>query len=263
MGTPVAFAVAAHPDDIEFMMSGTLMLLGGCGFELHVMNVASGNCGSAGEDGPATAARRLGEARDAAGVMGATLHPPITDDLEILYTAPLLRRLGAVMREVRPTVVLTQSPADYMEDHMIATRLAVTAAFSRGMRNFITEPETAPVAGDVAVYHALPYGLCDGFGQPVRPDFCVDVEPVLARKRAALACHRSQKEWLDASQGLDSYLVTMEEMCREAGRRSGRFACAEGWRRHAHLGFHDPGFDPIIEFLGDRTGSVQGEPAQP
>jgi len=36
-----------------------------------------------------------------------------------------------------------------------------------------------------------------------------------------LAQHRSQKEWLDTSQGLDSYLVTMEDMCREAGRRSG------------------------------------------
>jgi LmbE family N-acetylglucosaminyl deacetylase len=261
MGKPVAFAVAAHPDDIEFMMSGTLMLLGGCGFELHVMNVANGNCGSAVEDGPATAARRLGEAHEAAAAMGATLHPPLANDLEILYSLPLLRRLAAVLREVRPTVLLTQSPADYMEDHMITSRLAVTAAFSRGMRNFITDPETAPVTGDVALYHALPYGLGDGFGRPVRPDFCVDVESVLARKRAALACHRSQKEWLDTSQGLDSYLVTMEDMCREAGRWSGRFNFAEGWRRHAHLGFHDPGFDPIAAALGQRVGIALAEPA--
>jgi LmbE family N-acetylglucosaminyl deacetylase len=262
MGKPVAFAVAAHPDDIEFMMSGTLMLLGGAGCELHVMNVASGNCGSALEDGPTTAARRLGEALEAAAEMGATLHPPLADDLEITYSIPLLRRLAAVMRAVRPTILLTQSPADYMEDHMITSRLAVTAAFSRGMRNFITDPETAPVTGEVAVYHALPYGLGDGFGRPVQPDFCVDVESVLARKRAALACHRSQKEWLDASQGLDSYLVTMEDMCREAGRRSGRFTYAEGWRRHAHLGFHDPGFDPVAELLGDRTSAVQVNPAE-
>ena len=253
MEKPVAFAVAAHPDDIEFMMSGTLMLLGGRGFELHVMNVASGNCGSAVEDGSATAARRLGEAREAAAAMGATLHPPLTNDLEITYSIPLLRRLAAVVRGVRPTVLLTQSPADYMEDHMITARLAVTAAFARGMRNFITDPETAPIPGAVALYHALPYGLRDGFGRPVRPDFCVDVEPVLARKRAALACHRSQKEWLDASQGLDSYLVTMEDMCREAAHWSGRFRHAEGWRRHAHLGFHDARHDPIAETLGDRV----------
>jgi len=258
MGKPVAFAVAAHPDDIEFMMSGTLMLLGECGYELHVMNVANGNCGSAVEDGPATAARRFGEAQEAAEAMGATLHPPLTNDLEILYSLPLLRELAAVMREVRPTVVLTQSPADYMEDHMIACRLTVTAAFSRGMRNFITEPERAPIAGEVAVYHALPYGLCDGFGKPVRPDFCVNVERMLARKRAALACHRSQKEWLDTSQGLDSYLVTMENMCREAGVLSGRFNYAEGWRRHAHLGFCEAGFDPVAAALGDRVCAVQG-----
>ena len=261
MGQSIAFAVAAHPDDIEFMMSGTLMLLGACGYELHVMNVANGNCGSAVEDGPTTAARRFGEAQEAAAAMGATLHPPLVNDLEITYSVPLLRQLAAVMREVRPTVLLTQSPADYMEDHMITARLAVTAAFSRGMRNFITDPETAPIAGEVALYHALPYGLGDAFGRPVRPDFCVDVASVMARKRAALACHRSQKEWLDASQGLDSYLVTMEEMCREAARWSGRFSHAEGWRRHAHLGFHDPGFDPVAEALGDRVCAAQADPA--
>ena len=261
MEKQIAFAVAAHPDDIEFMMSGTLMLLGGHGWELHVMNVASGNCGSAVEDGPATAARRLGEAREAAEAMGAVLHPPLVDDLEVTYNVPLLRRLAAVMRAVRPTVLLTQSPADYMEDHMITARLAVTAAFSRGMRNFITDPEAAPISGEVAVYHALPYGLRDGFGKPVTPDFCVNVESVLARKRAALACHRSQKEWLDASQGLDSYLVTMEDMCREAGRWSGRFNHAEGWRRHAHLGFSEPGFDPVAAVLGDAVAPVGAVPA--
>ena len=43
----VAFAVAAHPDDIEFMMSGTLVLLKQAGYEMHYMNVANGNCGTA------------------------------------------------------------------------------------------------------------------------------------------------------------------------------------------------------------------------
>ena len=41
-----AFAVAAHPDDIEFFMAGTLMRLGEAGYELHYMNVADGSCGT-------------------------------------------------------------------------------------------------------------------------------------------------------------------------------------------------------------------------
>jgi len=76
---------------------------------------------------------------------------------------------------------------------------------------------------------------------------------VLAVKREALAQHRSQKEWLDESQGLDAYLVTMEEMSAEAGRLSGQFEYAEGWRRHSHLGFCDEDADPLAEALGERV----------
>ena len=41
-----AFAIAAHPDDIEFLMAGTLVLLRDAGYEIHYMNVANGACGS-------------------------------------------------------------------------------------------------------------------------------------------------------------------------------------------------------------------------
>ncbi len=42
----VAIAIAAHPDDIEFMMAGTLLLLREAGWEIHCLNLSSGNCGS-------------------------------------------------------------------------------------------------------------------------------------------------------------------------------------------------------------------------
>ena len=38
-------ATAAHPDDIEFMMAGTLILLDE-GWDVHCMNVSTGNLGS-------------------------------------------------------------------------------------------------------------------------------------------------------------------------------------------------------------------------
>ena len=64
-----------------------------------------------------------------------------------------------------------------------------------------------------------------------------------------LSCHKSQKEWLDHSQGLDSYLDTMDEMDREVGRMSKRFRYAEGWRRHSHLGYSPIEHDPLAEAL--------------
>jgi hypothetical protein len=78
----------------------------------------------------------------------------------------------------------------------------------------------------------------------------VDVSAVLAEKRALLAEHRSQKEWLDKSQGLDAYLIAMERMTRELGQISGWFAYAEGWRRHSHLGFAPVEQDILAQILG-------------
>jgi N-acetylglucosamine malate deacetylase 1 len=252
MKKPVVFAIGAHPDDIEFMMAGTLLCLSEAGCETHLMNVANGNCGSATENRADAATTRLGEAQDAAAALGAHFHPPICADIEIFHDLKLLQKLAAVVREVAPTILLIQSPEDYMEDHMIACRLAVSAAFTRGMQNFITDPTRDPISGEVCVYHALPYGLCDGLRRVIKPGQYVDVGDVLPAKRAALACHRSQKEWLDTSQGLDSYLNTMEDMARKVGAWSGKFAYAEGWRRHSHLGFCGENHDPLAEALGAR-----------
>lgn len=244
-------AIAAHPDDIELMMVGTLLLLREAGYEIHMMNIANGSCGSLTHDPETIAAIRWEEAKAAAHVLGATLHPPITNDIEIFYNDEQLRKVAAVVREVAPTIILTQSPEDYMEDHMFATRLAVTAAFTRGMPNYRTDPPVEPIENDVTVYHALPWGLKGPLGETIQATQYVRIRSTLAQKREALACHKSQKEWLDQTQRLDSYLTTMEEVCREVGSASKKFEFAEGWRKHLHLGFCDENADPLTDALGD------------
>ncbi|MBN1459545.1 MAG: PIG-L family deacetylase [Armatimonadetes bacterium] len=235
------------------MMAGTLLLLGKAGYDLHYLNIANGSCGTATHTKEEIVAIRTGEARYAAGLLGAKYHPPFVDDIDIFYENDLLAKVGAVVREVQPRILLVPSPQDYMEDHVNAGRLAVTAAFCREMRNFPTDPPVAPVGGEVTVYHALPYGLRDGLRRLVVPEYYVDISEVLAAKREALAQHRSQKEWLDESQGLDAYLETMEHMSAEVGRLSGRWEYAEGWRRHSHLGFCQEDDDPVMEALGERV----------
>jgi len=254
----VAFAAAAHPDDIEFMMAGTLMGLCQAGFELHYLNVANGSCGTAKHSRDEIVALRTRESQQAAALLGATYHPPLVDDLEIYYESALVRRCCAVVRQVKPDVLLLPSPQDYMEDHTNACRLMVTAAFCRAMVNFVSDPPVAAANHTMAVYHALPWGLCDALRRPVVAEFYVDVTEVLGEKRRVLAAHRTQKEWLDESQGLDSYLNVMEEMGRKVGALSGRFAAAEGWRRHSHLGFGDEDYNPLAEALGK---SVAWNPA--
>lgn len=245
----VALAIAAHPDDIEFCMAGTLLLLKAAGWEIHYLNLSTGNCGSMTMNAAKTRSVRRKEAQAAAKILGAHWHPPLCDDLEIFYDLKTLRRLASVIRVVKPGIVLTHSPQDYMEDHMNTCRLAVTAAFSRGMPNFRTTPARTPVDGDVTVYHAMPHGLRDGLRRRITPGMFVNTTSVHATKRAALAAHVSQKAWLDASQGMDSYLLAMDEMSGEIGKMSGRFRRAEGWRRHLHLGFSATEIDPLQDEL--------------
>ena len=91
----------------------------------------------------------------------------------------------------------------------------------------------------------------DPLGKIVRPDLFVDVDAILEDKVEMLAQHQSQKRWLDESQGLDSYLQTLRDLDAEAGVMSGRFAHAEGWRKHLHLGFCGPDDNPLTTALGD------------
>lgn len=249
----IVFAIAAHPDDIEFVMAGTLIHLRAAGHELHYMNLANGCCGSTEHDAATAARIRRDEARAACQRLGATFHDSLVHDLEIFYDHATLARLAAVVRQVAPDIVLTHSPSDYMEDHTNTCRLAVTAAFTRGMPNFSTDPAIPAIDRPVTVYHAQPHGNRTPLGEVVLPDIFVDVADCLEEKTATLACHASQKRWLDESQGLDSYLHAMHELSREVGRLSGRYDYAEGWRRHLHLGFCSATDDPLSAALAEHS----------
>ena len=250
MTTKTAIAIAAHPDDIEFFMAGTLMLLGRAGYEIHYMNIANGCCGTTEYDIETITRMRRDEAQQAAASIGAIFHESICNDLEIFYEQATLAKVTSVIREVAPEIVLTHAPADYMEDHMNTSRLAVSAAFCRGMPNFPVDPPRDPVDQTVTVYHAQPYSHRDPLRQLVTPDLWVDVGDVLEEKVTMLAKHASQKLWLDESQGHDSYLQTLRDLDAEGGQLSGRFEYAEGWRRHLHLGFCGPDDNPLVDALG-------------
>ena len=241
-----ALAIAAHPDDIEFLMAGTLILLGQAGYELHYWNLANGCCGSTENDAVTIARIRREESIQAAQRIGAHFHESICPDLGIFYDAPTLARVASVIRKVGPEIILTHSPSDYMEDHSNTCRLVVTGAFARGMPNFPVDPPKAPTLASTTIYHAQPYSHRDPLGNVVHPEIFVDVSSVFDQKIDMLSCHQSQKQWLDASQELNSYLQTLRDLDAEAGTMSGKFIFAEGWRKHLHLGFCGAEDDPLL-----------------
>ena len=130
-----ALAIFPHPDDIEFYAAGPLLAWSGNrDGRLTISTCTPRYGGSVVMDAATTAATRL---REAAGgllwILDVAFHPPICHDLELTYSVEFLRRIVAVVSRGRALIVLTHAPQDYMEDHIMAVRLAVTAAFCHGV----------------------------------------------------------------------------------------------------------------------------------
>jgi len=247
----VVLAAVAHPDDIEFLLSGTLLHLRDAGCAIHMWNLLDGSCGTQTDSREEIIRIRAEEALRSAELAGATMHPAVFPDLEVFYDKPSLAVVSAVVRTIRPQIILTHSPSDYMEDHENVCRLITTAAFSRGMPNFSTTPACPPYADPLRIYHAPPHGLRDGMGELFRPDFLVDVADTLPTKRAMLDCHQSQNAWLDGSQGMDTPAAEMDRLSAAVADWGQGLQFAEAWRRHSHLGFCGPDFDPLTDLLKD------------
>jgi len=246
----VAMAIASHPDDIEFGMAGTLLMLQKAGYEIHYMNIANGSLGTEKYDYKTIVAMRREEAMNSCKLAGFHYHESICDDLEVFYSPELFGKVVPELRDAHPQILLTHGPYDYMEDHVNAGRLATSAAFCRGMGNAKTSRPAAKFDDPITVYHSMPHSLSDSLRRPVIPGIFVDIASVIEQKKAMLSCHKSQQSWLDVSQGNNSYTQDLVDRGEYFGKMSKRYQYAEGWIRHNPLGFCDPDDNPLMDALG-------------
>jgi LmbE family N-acetylglucosaminyl deacetylase len=247
--TDVILSLLAHPDDAEFLCAGTLTRLAReHGWHVHIASMAPGDCGSA-ELPPDEIARvRRAEGASAAAVIGATYHCVEERDLRIVYGEGPLERVVRLMRRVRPRVVLTHSPADYMLDHEQTSAVVRAACFAASVPNFLRDRITErPLDGIPHLYYCDAIEGKDALGRPVEPGFCIDVSAVIETKAEMLARHASQRDWLLKQHGMDQYIRAMRDWGEQRGRPRG-VACAEGFRQH--LGHSYPQSNLLGELLG-------------
>ncbi len=248
----VVLSVLAHPDDAEFLCAGTLARLAReHGWQVHIATMTPGDCGSAELPAAEIARMRRAEAARAAGVLGGRYHCLEESDLLVFYNERTLDRVTRLLRLVRPRVVLTHSPADYMLDHEMTSMVVRAAAFAAPIPNFLADRGLGPVLEHIPhLYYCDPIEGRDALGRDVPPAFCTDVSAALDTKAQMLACHASQREWLLKHHGIDHYVNAM----RDWGARRGR-ACgvpyAEGFRQH--LGHSYPQDNLLGELLGSLT----------
>ncbi|HZY84766.1 MAG TPA: PIG-L family deacetylase [Gemmataceae bacterium] len=245
----VVLSVLAHPDDAEFLCAGTLArLVREHGWRAHVASMTPGDCGSAELPADEIARIRRAEGAAAAAKIGATYHCLEERDLLIFYAERPLERVTRLLRDARPRVVLTHSPADYMLDHEMTSALVRAAAFGAPAPNFCAGRGHPPPLEHIPhLYYCDPIEGKDALGREVEPAFRIDVSAVIEAKAEMLAAHASQREWLLKHHGIDHYVGAMRDWGARRGRESG-VAFAEGFRQH--LGHSYPQDNLLATLLG-------------
>lgn len=261
---PRVLALMAHPDDIEITCAGTLLLLKDAGWDVHLATMTAGDLGSS-TLGPAAISRvRRREAAASAALLGAGYTCLGFKDLTITYGERAKRLVSGLLRAVRPDLLITHPPRDYMADHEETCRIAREAAFCSTIPNWSALPVRGagparrgarplpPCDHMPVVLYADPVDLVDHAGGRTPAQVLVDISAVIERKAAMLAAHASQREWLRAQHGEDEYLLWMRRCgvarAKQFGKRT--VTHAEGFVMHRGHGFpHD---DLLTPGLGKR-----------
>lgn len=209
--------IVAHPDDIDFGVAGTAGALTKAGSEVVYACCTSGEAGIPEEmDRDELQAMREREQRAAAAEMGVTdvrfLGLP---DGRLEANLELRRDISRVIRQVRPTLVITQNPERRWDriygahpDHLAVGEATICAVYPDS-RNPHSHPE---LLAEGLEPHAVPEVWVAGL-DPV--DVFVDITDVIDQKVRALSSHSSQVAWIE---DVDKLLRTW---ATEAGARHG------------------------------------------
>jgi LmbE family N-acetylglucosaminyl deacetylase len=221
--------VAAHPDDLDFGCAGTTAALTLAGHRVIYCLVTDGQAG--GFDNTISRERmaeiRREEQTKAAKVVGVDeLHFLGFEDGAVEVTMELRKAISRVIRQVKPDVVVTQSPQRNLEriysahpDHLAAGEATLCAVYPDS-RNEFAHVGLVKEGFDP---HSVPEVWLIGGPDP---NHFVDITETCEAKIEALLCHESQMQ--DPRRIPTLIRDWGERVATEAGLADGRLA--EGFR---------------------------------
>ena len=223
--------VTAHPDDVDFGSAGTVATLVDQGATVTYCLVTDGQAGGSDRtiSRPQMATIRRAEQTAAAAEVGVTdLRFLGYHDGELAVSHGLRRDISRVIRQVRPEVIITQSPERRWDripashpDHLAAGEATIASVYPDAGNPF-AHPSLLDDEG--LEPWSVPWVWLMGGPEP---DHMVDVTDVVERKFAALVRHESQMSDTDAVRARVTEWMAMT--AREAGLPEGRLA--ESFRR--------------------------------
>ncbi|MFH1679048.1 MAG: bacillithiol biosynthesis deacetylase BshB1 [Candidatus Eisenbacteria bacterium] len=181
MGDPLhILAIAAHRDDAELLMGGTLARAASEGRRAGVLDLTAGEAGTRGD-----AAARAREAEEAAAILGLVSRENLgLPDARIERSVENRLIIAERIRARRPEVLLIHHAGGRNPDHHAASLLAREAAYTAGLSKVLSE--TKPHRPR-KILEAVSF-----LDAPVR--LVVDVTPAFETKIRALRAYASQFE---------------------------------------------------------------------
>lgn len=214
-------AVGAHPDDIEALCGGTLAKYSKQGHKVFMAHLCSGNMGGGNISPEKLADIRDKEAKNAAAIIGAEVMKPVAGDLELYPSREMRIKVVDIIRQLKPDVIITHSPADYMPDHVITGQLVFDAAFTATLPLYKTRYPAHEKITPIYYMDTLA-GL--GF----EPDCYVDITEFFEIKKLMWLAHESQYKWLEGHHKSDPVKL-IERMSGFRGLQCG-VEYAEGFK---------------------------------
>jgi bacillithiol biosynthesis deacetylase BshB1 len=211
-----ALVIAAHPDDAEISLGGTILELVDAKKRVGVLDLTRGEMGTRGsqadrDDETAAATRLLGLAWRGNLELG---------DSRVLVTPENRERLARVLREQAPRLVFAQHVEDLHPDHVACGQLAREAWYLSGLARVAERDGGGPARRPRFLFHYMGH-------VPFEPTLVVDVSAMWARKVEVIRCYASQlapRDARDTGQHLlfgSDILARAETRARYFGERVG------------------------------------------
>jgi bacillithiol biosynthesis deacetylase BshB1 len=221
-------AIAAHRDDVEQTCGGTLLVQQALGWRTGILDLTRGEGGTRG-----SAAEREAEANAAAKILRVA-HREALDlpDGSLQNTLENRLKIAAVLRRLRPRVVILPYWQGRHPDHYTSATLGYEACFAAGLAKL-----------DLPGEPHRPYKiLYASLYADVRPSFVVDITPHMETRLQALLAYRSQY----GNQPEGSGLFVPEEDIRER-----TFASARHYGLLAGVRYAEPFVQKEASLAGD------------
>lgn len=176
-----ALIVAAHPDDAEICVGGSILKLVDAGLRVGIVDVTRGEMGTRG-----TRAERDAETAAANQLMRLSARRNLDlPDGRVQVNVEAREKLARVLRDHTPEIVLAQHTEDLHPDHAATGRLAREAWYLSGLSRLAQLDGGPPAARPKRLYHFMGH-------VPFDPTLVVDIGDVWERKVALVRCYASQ-----------------------------------------------------------------------